>query len=60
MGEFYLVKSNPIEWPEESLWDKPHLVKDEVGKRAKGEDKKPGFILSAVEVESGKGNEDEK
>ncbi len=59
-GEVYLLKSKAIERPEESLSEKPHLVKDEVSEAAEGEDKEPRFAIAPVEPKPGGGNENEK
>ena len=60
MGEVYLLESEAINRPQESLVSKPHLVLDEMDEGSKGEDKEPSFPTVPVEVIPGKSDEDEE
>ena len=60
MFQVYLFESEAAQRPEESAGLKPHLVKDKMHKRAKGDSKEPSLIMAAVEIKPGKGNENEK
>lgn len=60
MGKSNFLESQAIKWPKEGLKIKPHLIKDKMGKDAKGKDKKPSLPIAPVEPKSDKGNNDEK
>ena len=60
VGKVVLWESPTIKGPEQRLRKEPHLVTDQMGKGAKGKDKKPGFPMAAMEVKSCEGNEQEK
>ena len=60
VGEVYFFKSKAKKRPEQGSGFKPHLVLDEVGECAKGEDEKPGFAPVLVEVKAGKSDESKK